>query len=216
VAWASANGADVLEARVQLPRLGAWHADLSVDSDKALTGKVALSLNGFALSGFVHRGGVLADTAILRVVGGLGGLPRAIEAKAFRGTPVRTPLAYILQTAGETLSPRSDNGVLSTQLPVWVLQNGICAEALAMLVAQVDGAIWRVLPDGTVWVGLETWPASKLTDYDLLTTDPAAGKVLISADVPSVVPGTVFEGLKVSYVQHVIGEDALRTEVWGE
>lgn len=216
MAWATLAGMPVIEARVELPRVGAWVADVALDSADGLSGAVTLDLNGFALKGTVRRGGVTLDTTVVRVVGGAGGLPTELAPLAYRGVPLKIPLSDVLAAAGEALDTGSDLGALSTQLAFWMRRGGPAGQALLQLVRQVGGLAWRVRPSGSVWVGPETWPGTGLGDFELLREDPLYDRVQLFADTPAVLPGETFQGRRVSYVEHSIAADQLRTVLWFE
>lgn len=218
MAWATLNGDGVMEARVELPRVGAWVADLAVDNPQGYSGAVTLNLNGFQLQGWVRRGGVVADTTIVRVVGGqAGGFPTELTPLAYQAVPLQTALQDVLAGAGEALDPTSDPGVLQTQLALWLRRQGPASEAMSSLLLHA-GSSWRVLPNGNTWVGPETWPTSQLqpADATLLRQDPSNGREIWFADTPSLLPGTTFNGQKVSTVEHTVKRDELRMVVWYE
>lgn len=218
MAWATLNDDGVVEGRIELPRVGAWTADLVVDNDTAPSGQVTLDLNGFQLQGTVRRGGVVADASIIRVVGGAGGLPTRLDPLAYRGVPLQTPLSDALAAGGEALDAGSDQGVLQTQLQLWMRMAGPASEALRQLLRQAPGAVWRMVPGGQVWVGTETWPNSQLSenDVDFMRDDPSNGREVFFADTPSLLPGTTFRGKHVSAVEHLISRTQLRMVAWYE
>jgi len=73
--------------------------------------------------------------------------------------------------------------------------------------------VWRVLPDGTVWLGLESWPAVHMPDVDLLSEDPRAHTAVSGTDSPTLLPGTLFLGRRVSMVEHQVQPESVRTLV---
>jgi len=75
---------------------------------------------------------------------------------------------------------------------------------------------WRVLPDGTVWVGRDSWnPTGGDTKADILTADLTIG-VVRTGFMPGVHPGETFRGARVSYVEHALSFEQLRTRIWME
>jgi hypothetical protein len=220
-AYCTANGYAVVSGTISRPRQGAWRADLRVDvADPALlTGKVTIALGAGSqrFVGTARRVGAYFDSCYVRVVGGAGGLTRSFGPKSYRGVPMRIPLLDVLAAAGETLAPNSDSAALSTVLPFWQAVAQPANGAMASLIKAAAGAVtWRVLPDGTVWVGPETWPASKLVNYDEIHFEPHLGRAELAADDPSIAPGETFEGRRVSYVEHQVDARRLRHLVWSE
>ncbi len=214
MAYCTLNGAPVVEATVCLPRSGAWHADLIVAKDAAPTGAVTLGLaeGRIQLKGTVLRGGAPYLTALVRVVGGAGGLQRILAPRAYRQVPRGTVLRAALSEAGESLSPNADQATLAEVLDHWVRRQAPAGELLGALLAS-SGASWRVHADGSVWVGPESWPPTKSADWVVLEQLPQLGKVVLSTDTPALWPGEVLRGRKVEYVEHRVDAKRIRTEV---
>ena len=92
-------------------------------------------------------------------------------------------------------------------------------------VFKVPGAVWRVLIDGTVWVGFEGWPASSLPDTAPIHSEPEKGRITIASDAPAVFPGTTFQftlpgqgpqAVRVGGVRHIIRANGVRTIIQTE
>jgi hypothetical protein len=211
------NGTPCVRATIRIPRLGVWFADLAVDVAEMISGQVTISVcdGALELKGRAARTGVFKDTAILRVLGGAGGLATEVPAKFYRRCPAKVPLQDILAAAGEELSSQADQSLLNQQLVAWTLLKQKAGEALRTLADEL-GAVWRVLPDGTVWLGQESWPAVHMPDVDLLSEDPRAHTAVIGTDSPTLLPGTLFLGRRVSMVEHQVQPESVRTMVWFE
>ncbi len=211
------EGIAVLRARITMPRTGAWVADLVLDAVRAPTGRVTLATfdGGLTLVGTVERGGAYADTAQVRVVGGAGGLSRDVAPKAYRALPAQVPLSETLRDVGETLSPDASPQVLATVLPMWTRDQTSASRALTML-ADACEATWRVLPDGAVWVGDDTWPAAAEGAYDVLRESPSEGRMVLGVEAPRLLPGTTYDGRRISVVIHTIDDEGVRSELWFE
>jgi hypothetical protein len=218
VSQVTVNGRPAYWAELRIPRIGAWDADVNVprDGDVEVTGPVEIAIGSLVWKGTARRSGENKGTLHVRVVGGAGGLSRALEPRAYQGVPVRIPLLDLLADAGERLSPTADAGVLGVVLPKWNRSAGPAGIALASLL-QASGASWRVLPDGSVWVGRERWEASSLVDYTYIEQAPNAGSLEIVTVEPAVFPGEVFEGRRVSVVTHRFEGRRIRTRIlWEE
>jgi hypothetical protein len=61
-----------------------------------------------------------------------------------------------------------------------------------------------VLLDGTVWLGFESWPTATLPDTVQIATDPEQQRITIASDAPAILPGTIFQGSRISRVEHSI------------
>lgn len=217
--YCTANGIGVVIADIRMPRVGVWHADLVLDTmDAGPFGegaKVVLVAGGETFRGTVRRSGVFKGALHLRMVGGAGGLTTPLSAKSYRGVPLRIPLQDILTAAKETLAPTADAASLATVLQKWACVAQAAGEAVAALLpAAGDGLAWRILKDGTFWLGREAWKP-RAVEPQMLHEEPALGRVEVDAQ-PSIVPGDSVGGAHVSYVEHHFGARRLRTKLWLE
>jgi len=211
MAFLTANGKPVLEGKISMPRTGAWTAELSVDSASALEGKIALVCEALSWSGTVVGGGVYSDMTHLRVVGGAGGLGKRLEPKFYRNTPASIVLADLLRETGEKLSTTT-TASFAKNLQWW--QRGRAASAgeeLEALFADL-GLNWRILRDGTLWAGVDTYPVQAI-EHTLLENHPDEGRIVVSSELPSLLPAVTFDGAKVARVTHELGPVKARTEV---
>jgi hypothetical protein len=214
------NGIPCISGSVHFPRVGRWTADLIVDTDEAITGLARLvSDDGVIdLAGTVQHGGAFASVVSVRVVGGTGGLDGSVTPAYYSTAPLRVPLQALLSQLGETLSPRSDQAVLGRFVASWTRVAGTGGTALETL-AGIAGVDWRVLDDGTVWVGSDTYPIVTVdpVQVDLLHSRPAEDHVILSAEpIPPVRPGVTFQGRRVAYVEYRLLERGAELEVWYE
>jgi hypothetical protein len=208
MSYIAANNCPVLDAFISLPRSGAWYADLHVDTQDAgeVTGPVFLAV-GDAMSfqgTSVRPPSVFADSVRVRIVGGMGTLGRSIaKPKSYQGVPWKLPFQDIVRDAGEALSPRSDAGLLATRLTAWATLQQPAGEALAKLMQAAEGACWRILPDGNVWAGYETWPAADgQLEYVLAREDTAVAALQIFSEAPALSPGYTLLGRRIGRVTH--------------
>lgn len=211
------NGRAVTSLAVLLPRVGAWTADVELDTAEAPTGRVSIAVAGtLTLSGTVVRGGAEAARWRGRIVGGAGGLLRDVPAVAQQGSTLGFALADALQRAGESLA--ADSGDLATVAPLWHRIAGPAAHAVAD-VARAAGCAWRVRPDGAVWVGRETWDEHR-PDVDVVDWRPDLGRLELAGDVLGILPGQTLAArdltVRVGCVEHRATADALRTVVLAE
>jgi hypothetical protein len=217
----TANGRGVVRGQVQIPRVGVWHADLVVDARELAPFEPGTALrlvfeaagDRLELVGTVRRAGKAFDAVALRVVAGAGGLSQQLEPKAYQGVPLRIPLVDVLRDAGERLALSSDAAALGLELSKWIRIRQSAGAALWSLLELVPDRTWRVLADGSVWIGRETWPPAR-GSYQLLALEPVAQRLELSAAVPQFMPGqTIAEG-RVDNVLHLIDGGRLRSRVW--
>jgi hypothetical protein len=76
--------------------------------------------------------------------------------------------------------------------------------------------LWRVLSDGSVWMGTESWPSAKLPDgADVLERFPSELRVELGVQTPTLMPGVNLDGVgKVAAVDHWVEHDQVRTDAW--
>lgn len=211
---ASLNGAAVVAAHVVMPKVGTWLAELELDSDEAPEGRATLALGDATLVGTAYRSGVTRGAASVRLVGGAGKLASELPAKSYSSVPLRLPIVDAIASAGETLSSASDASLLARALPRWTRARGRLSETLAALLSD-SGASWRVLSDGSIWVGEETWPALEI-EHDLISEDPTSGRIEIGSDSFALRPGVMFRSQAISKVEHLLDGDHVRSIAWAD
>lgn len=215
------GGRAVSSGRVTVPRIGPWHAEAWLDADLAPSGAVPLvwgqsdaTWQGYVVPG---RAGVYTEggPAQVWVVGGAGGLASRAPGASYRNVTARTVLTQILAAVGERLSGTSPAAPLDAALPRWSRAEGVAAAQVTRLVDAL-GLIWRVLPDGAVYVGPE--PGGTLTlGKDEAVTDrrPALARATVATSAPwALAVGQTFEGQVIEQIVHHITKDRTRSELW--
>lgn len=214
------GGYDVLEARVHMPQRGWWWARAKVDAQTALTGQVTLAASGgLSLVGTVvpALSGVFLDSAWVQLVGGAGGLGKSISPAAFQNALVRDVLSSVLGGVGETASPSIAPTLTAMLLQSWTLIMQPAARAMDQLANAAGADTWRVMSDGTVWMGSETWPAQSLpSTSDVLFQFPSEGRFEIGCETPALLPGVMLSdvGANIGAVDHFINHSSIRTWAW--
>ena len=214
-------GADLLEGEVHLPPFGPWFAHLKIDDPSIAPGPATLAAaNGLSLAGYITEVGEFLGASHAHMVGGAGGLATQVSG-AWRQAQLRDPVQAVVAAAGEKLSSTVDASLLDTPLAYWSLFRKGAALALAelcgaasRLVGQAIG--WRFLADGTLWLGVESWPAASLPEgADVLLVHPEEGRYVIGCDTPSLLPGVDLAGVgHVLAVDHFLEADKVRTWAW--
>lgn len=214
-AAAAALPVSPIQAELRHPRMGAWHCDLDLDANEKVTGKIRFELDDLEFTGTVieDHSGTEGSRAKLKVVAGNGNLTKQIKAHAYSatsGVKIGTVVADVLKECGEDLSDVSNKAVLERKLERWQVSGGAAQEALTRL-AEHTGCAWRVMRDGTVWFGEETWP--EVEPAGTVTQESwHEGHVELASETPNMVPGTVYRGQKIEQVTHRYGT-SLRTEI---
>lgn len=215
------NGRAILVGAVHLPVTGIWSAWLTIDHGETLPTSsrgVSIDLGGTVLVGTIQSQGVYAGNLTARVVGGAGGLTgsgtlsKNVAAKKYRVVPARIPITDVLTEAGEILASSSSAPVLDVSLEHWSRPAVPAAFAFASLM-RASSANWRVLPDGSVWVGTDAWPTAKING-EVLEEHPGARMRMVSPEVADLLPGTTIDGQRIEAVDYRIDAVEFRAELW--
>lgn len=204
----------VIDARITLPLVGVWHADLIVDGETEISGSQTLTIgDGSSWKGTATHVGTFVGSARLRLVGGAAGLGKLAKAIGYSRPTVRTVLNDLIGAAGETLSSASTASLLSLSMDGWAtLARPVMIQIKALLeTAGPVGTVYQMQSDGTLFCGSPSFADSALKDYQVISEDAQARRLEIGSESPSLLPGTVLEGRRISYVEHVIGESKVRS-----
>jgi hypothetical protein len=220
--WLQVNNFACNRGRIHLPLTGVWVADLSVEPSSSsdsipLVGDpviVALQDGAQTFNGTVRRVNNAFETVMMRVVGGGGGLPSSVAPKSYgQGSTFQFIAQDLLGGIGEALSTSVAPGILQTPLAFWSRLGGPAYLALANLVAEASSN-WRVLPDGSIWVGTDGFPDTGMTDYEFLSWSPEQLEACFYSDTPTLVPGQTWQSGKVANVEHVIDAHKITSRAW--
>lgn len=199
-----------------MPLVGTWQA--KVDSEAAaLSGTVVLDDGeGQTFTGRVRRSGVITDRNRALIVGGRGKIGDGafeLDSKNFRAVNLKVVATEILSQAGETLSTTSQAPLLAQHLDFWTVAADTPGAALLALLEPFRAA-WRMLSDGTVWLGIDTYPEAP--EQDRLELEPYADAALVclAVDAFALRPGVTLDSRKVVQVEHRFTEEGRRTDYW--
>ena len=225
MALVTANGVAVIDGTITRPLVGVWIADLVLDQPDGIgfspgTKVTIASENNYSLAGVVdpNRTGDFLDAVHVRIVGGAGGLSKSATNRAFvqPSAFVRDVINGLIRDSGESLSATADAGFLATNLAAWSVMGGktVSWNLRALLKIIAPAFSWRILGDGTLWIGAESWPSASGT-FDALTQNPKDGSYELGVEAPFVVPGTNISGVgNVNRCVDVISARRMRTHVY--
>lgn len=209
---ATCNGLNLLACSIQEPRIGVWSAVIDVDTDDTLTGKVTLQIDGVSWVGTIIKGDHHAGRFHAQIAGGAGKLATVLDAKYYLNMSLQVVLGDLMLGTGETLASTTYDGIRSHTVARWARPQGKASAALRQVADEMVLA-WRVLRDGTVWLGIEDWQ-DVLPKFDEIDKSPGRDSLLIAPEAPSVLPGATFLTRKVSRVTTTIqGQAGLRQEI---
>lgn len=218
------NDVTVLNGSISMPLTGAFTADLvlnqkDVTNFEAGTAVTIRADKGLTLQGTVlpDRSGAFLNTAHVRIIGGNGGLSGSTTPRGFTqpGAYVRDVLSALAGQSGETLSTTIASSFLGTNLIAWAILQGKISEAIKVLIDTVaPTSHWRILADGTLWIGTETWPET-VVDYVVDVHNPSDASYMLAVNYLQIYPGISVEGIgRIERVEHLIMPDKVRTQVW--
>lgn len=208
---ATLNDRNLLSCSIQEPRIGVWSAVVDVDSDEAITGQVTLTIDGISWVGTVIKGDLHAGRFSAQLVGGAGKLATVLGAKHYRGVPLAVVLDDLMMGTGERLSSTTTTDLRSHTVARWSRLQGKAAVSLKAVADELS-LTWRVLRDGTIWLGTEQWTEAK-PDAEEINRVPGRDSVTIAPESPLLGPGTTFLDRRVSRVTTSVKDGALRQEV---
>lgn len=215
----AAQSYDVLEGALSLPLRGVWSARLELDADTEVTGAATLVLarddgaDPQRFVGTITRSKLHEGRARLILAGGAGRLkgPRAptLAPRSYVGTPtplrLSTVVGDICQDAGETLAPAALATLDALSLPRWTRAAGPGGTALEALAEAGALEGWRVLPDGTVTAGPETWPTFEPVGFYEQHEDGQLLAIEGAPEAADILPGMVVGGRRISEVVYSMG-----------
>lgn len=206
------SGRAVTSGRIHFPQLGAWSATVTLDGTEALPVglRATLSIGGVPFVGTVtvcesDSGNSVTAT----MLGGAGGLGSAVDSKGYYQTPVTAVVADALSVGGETLSSLSDQSILGSFKAHWTRRAGKVSEAVA---AVIGGAVYRVLPDGTVWIGTDVF-APAVTTGKFISENPNEQRIEVAMQAADVLPGQSYREREVNEVTYAVDSSSLRATV---
>ena len=218
--FASVAGQRITYAIVRIPYSGAWVADLDVDTDTVMGGKVEIKIGALSLIGTIDPrfSGAFAMNTKLRVVAGNGKIDTGLKAKDYANDleiKMQTVVADIVREAGEVLdSTYSDPMRFGAH---YVRQSAPASRLLRQMV----GSSWWVDLDGVVRIG-ERAQAEIAEDYEVLDFDPRTKIATVSTDNPaairigSVLRGRLSNPIVVLGINLLVDGDKTRLMCWGD
>lgn len=212
--FATCNGIAISRAEIVEPLRGVWVADVELDSMDVLSGSAVLLLGDVEWRGTVQPGRSAVDggRAKARLIGGNDGLRKPIPSRYYLGPTLGVVVASVLMECNETLSPTAGD-LASWIVARWQRTSGSAGKALEAVCSAAEYS-WRVLRDGTVWVGFETWPDLEGKQTEVGAYSFSAAKAYSPEYSPLVAPGMSVGGQHVSSVMTLLSASSLRQEVW--
>jgi hypothetical protein len=219
--YATVAGQAVIALVVHVPSAGVWYADVELEGDAEVAGRVTIALGELELEGTVDAGhtGTFGLQRKLRVVAGGGGWATLLAAKAYHtdnGVQARTVVDDAIREAGEELG--ATFAPSSVRLAAdYVRQTG---PASRVLEDAIGSALWWVDYEGRTQVGARSSSTPADGSYEVLEHEPRDRLVTLGVDdLRSIVIGSVLsagldEPLTVRELELVVSADTVRVVAW--
>lgn len=208
------------KAHLLLPLHGNWTCYyIQASSNVQVRGKCTLTYFDKTMPAYVIQTGENQGKVSGVLCGGYGGLQKELRYQFYdKVHAYRVPIDDMMRETGEILSPLSTQSVLLKSVPQWTRK---AAEMGAQLndICDYDGSVWRVLTDGSIFVGVDDWSLLPTFDFDLLEIAPAYVSCLLSVRALGVVPGKKFKPmdgleLRVGCVEYSLTPEQSSAKVW--
>lgn len=212
----------VTSGLLRLPLRGNWVAHVEFGFPEAPSGEASLVFTREdgttdVFSGLIRRSGILegSETVTATLVGGAGGLleelPPLDQVVGSGPVPAGAVARAIADAAGEQLIPDVELALDAIPLGRWTRLAMSARDALDIFADRL-GLGWRVTPDGSIWLGAETWNEVE-TDAVFIGGDPSDGMMLYAPDGAPILPGTTINGVQAVAVEYRFQPGSLRVEV---
>lgn len=211
---ATLAGHKITSGRLNLPAWGVTWAEVSLDEEVTLTGRVSLVVADLTVSATVMSGGPgPLGRSSYRLAAGAGGWGATIAAKNYAndaGVKAATVLADAASACGEALDAAT---LPTTRLgPGWTREEGPAARTLEQIVP----AGWYVGEDGITRIGKRA--ARTLSGATSVVAIDLARRtaVLATETIAALTPGITVQGIEAVDVMHEIAPTGkLRSTIWG-
>ncbi len=195
------NGEPCIRGMLWVPYRGQWVFRGEVASAVELGGKATVTVDGVEHVGTAIGADEWRGVRQVAVLPGAAKLSSLVPAIAHRSMPVAVIASSIVQASGERLSPVVETTLVLSQ---WTRIGATAAACLADLADCQSRVVWRSLPDGRQWLGVDVWGTSKATILQTRDRDIPLGvdDVQLSGAVR---PGQVLGSQRVygvRYTQH--------------
>ena len=226
MADASVGSSGIVNGSLLIKRRGNWTLYANdLDGDDAPSGVVSCEWLGTQLLGHVLRSGK-ADGAVDAVItGGRTEHSKRLSAAMYDyQVPVFMILQAIITEQGEQASATISVDLLKRTLPRYTKVAGTFGQQLDQL-ADALGCVWRILLDGSLWIGVDTFAAAAAFDH-VLSADwrPGSSRLLIEPDAVGLLPGQSYSGpqgytgaafsVRVGDIKYCIGPEKTTAIAW--
>jgi hypothetical protein len=218
--FASIEGHRAARVSVRVPGRGPWFADVDLEIDPDLSGRVTITLGELELEGTVRtsQSGTHGLQRRVRVVAGGDGWGTLLAAKAYHNDSrirARTIAEDAIREAGEELG---DFAPAAERIGIdYVRQSGPASRVLEDV---IGGVPWWVGYDGRTHVGGRSSSQAAAGSYEVLEHEPRDRVITLGVDdltaigVGSVLSDGLDEPQTVRELELEVGPDRARVRAW--
>lgn len=198
------NESPIISIKLTIPKNGPWlAADCTIDSDTPVnTGdKVSITFIDRVFSGTVLDTGIFQGFLRCTIIGGTGNMADLIDSRSYRGLPAGQLFRDIANLTGHELSTTSDKDVLDFVLERWDKLKSRGSDLIEKIL-EVTGGTWRVLPDGTLWVGKPVVNALDINKFIIIEKIPEDSRWSIYNEENLIEPYSSLDGSVIERVEY--------------
>lgn len=206
------NEQPIVQCHLMLPKIGAWMAnDVLVDTDQEFNIGDSITMNFLdqTFKGTVLDTGVYRGFQQCTIIGGSGKFPDQLESSSYNSIPLGQIVNDIARKTNHTVSTTSDQNLLNHNLVGWNILKMKASLALVKLL-ESQGAIWRILPDGTLWVGYESYTPLNTNDFLVIEKFPEQARWNVYNEDYLVQPLSFLDGNNIQQVEYYVAADDLQ------
>lgn len=210
------NNFPIIECHLTMPKIGAWLAsDVLIDSplEFKIGDNVVMQFLDQTFNGTIIDTGVFKQFQMCTIVGGTGKMPDYLVSKSYNSIPLGQVVKDIARATGHVVSDTSNVDLLNSYLLRWSLLKLQASLAITKLL-EPSISLWRILPDGTLWVGKETYAPLNPDDFLIIEKFPEQGRWNIYNESYLIQPLTSLDGINIQQVEYYLKENDLTMSVF--
>lgn len=205
------NGIPTESGRLVEPRVGPWWIETTIfekDAEAAPpNGAAIVDFDGdLDCVGTISGPRTVNDngSVSVRIEGGSGKLDQPLGVEHFYRTTLRRLVTALTNKTGDIIDTTADSTLLNRRVEHWSRPETLAFRYLSDI-AEKGGGVWRVLRNGNLWFGAETWPILEFPHTEETKMGSGNGMRIApgkpgTKDTPLVRPGVTFKGKKVAEV----------------
>lgn len=212
------NGFPLVSGHLRMTKSGVWTAyDVLVDTATILNkgDSVTLALLNETFKGTIYNADVYLGFQRCTIIGGSGRLAEELESAPYNSTTIGQVFKDIARKTGHTVSSTSDLETLNFSLKAWNIIKMKASLAIEKLLSTTK-TLWRILPDGTLWTGKESYTPLNDKDFIIIEKFPDEGKWSIYNEMYLIQPLTSLLGNNIVQVDYFVDDNTLSMDIYFE